>query len=83
MNARLRTRARRLILGISFVGAFATAALYPASAQAQTSQVSCFQNYAACIDRASQLAGWWNRSAAGADCYVNLLGCIRRAVIGL
>lgn len=72
----MRNTLRRVTLSIAFAG---TLAVGPATAQAQVSQVTCFQNYISCVDRASQLAGFWQRTAAGADCYVSLLACIARA----
>jgi len=78
MKGLFRARSRRLILAFSLAGVFAVSSLYPANAQAQT-QTTCFQNYFNCLDRASQLSGFWARTAAGADCYVTFTACIYHA----
>jgi hypothetical protein len=42
---------------------------------------TCFLDYAYCMDRASNLPTWWERSAAGLDCTVDLTACIRKTVL--
>ncbi len=71
----MRNALRRITLSLVFAATLAVGA----SAQAQVSQVNCFQNYFSCLDRASQLSTWWQRSAAGADCYVAFTACIYHA----
>jgi hypothetical protein len=39
----------------------------------------CFQDYARCINAAANLPTFWGRTMAGLDCYVDLVGCVRRA----
>lgn len=36
----------------------------------------CGTRYVTCVDRASQLDGFWARSKAGIDCAVNYVQCI-------
>ncbi|HEX9287352.1 MAG TPA: hypothetical protein VF999_08820 [Thermoanaerobaculia bacterium] len=40
---------------------------------------SCIQGYAECLVRAADLDTWWQRSAAGIDCYLDTVACIRGA----
>jgi hypothetical protein len=39
----------------------------------------CIQFYAECLVRASDLETWWQRSAAGVDCYLDTVACLRKA----
>jgi hypothetical protein len=48
-----------------------------AAAPAQGS--TCILNYAECLVRAADLDTWWQRSAAGLDCYLDTVACIRGA----
>ena len=40
---------------------------------------NCIQRYAECLVRAADLDTWWQRSAAGIDCYLDGVACVRRA----
>jgi hypothetical protein len=40
---------------------------------------SCIQFYAECLVRAADLQTFWQRSAAGVDCYLDTVACLRRA----
>jgi hypothetical protein len=40
---------------------------------------SCIQGYAQCLVAASELATWWERSAAGIDCYLDTVACLKAA----
>lgn len=40
---------------------------------------NCIQNYAECLVRAADLDTWWLRSAAGIDCYLDAVACVRAA----
>lgn len=40
---------------------------------------NCIQNYAECLVRAADLDTWWQRSAAGIDCYLDAVACVRAA----
>jgi hypothetical protein len=40
---------------------------------------NCIQNYAECLVRAADLDTWWQRSAAGIDCYLDTVACVRAA----
>jgi len=40
---------------------------------------SCIQGYAQCLVDASDFATWWARSAAGIDCYLDTVACLKRA----
>jgi hypothetical protein len=42
---------------------------------------NCFLNFAYCMDRASQLPSWWERWGAALDCELDLVACIRKAVL--
>ena len=42
---------------------------------------SCIQGYAQCLFRAADLETWWQRSAAGIDCYLDTVYCLRRAYV--
>lgn len=47
--------------------------LAPASASAS----DCIRRYAECLVIASDLDTWWQRTAAGIDCWVDAVACIR------
>jgi hypothetical protein len=59
------------------VPTLAVTASLAAAAPAQGS--SCILNYAECLVRAADLDTWWQRSAAGIDCYLDTVACIRRS----
>ena len=40
---------------------------------------SCIQGYAQCLVDASDLATWWERTAAGIDCYLDAVSCLKGA----
>ena len=40
---------------------------------------SCIQGYAQCLVDASELTHWWERSAAGIDCYLDAVACLKAA----
>jgi hypothetical protein len=40
---------------------------------------SCIRVYAQCLVNASDLATWWERTAAGIDCYLDTVACLRAA----
>lgn len=40
---------------------------------------NCIQNYAECLVKAADLQTWWQRSAAGIDCYLDGVACVRDA----
>jgi hypothetical protein len=43
------------------------------------SAANCIQHYAECLVRAADLDTWWLRSAAGIDCYLDTVACVRAA----
>ena len=49
------------------------------SAAAPASGADCIRFYASCLVRASDLGTWWERSAAGIDCYLDTVSCLKRA----
>lgn len=55
--------------------AFAAVLAVPEPARA----ANCIQRYAECLVRASDLDTWWQRSAAGIDCYLDAVACLRQA----
>jgi hypothetical protein len=42
---------------------------------------SCILGYAQCLFGAADLETWWQRSAAGIDCYLDGVYCLRRAYV--
>jgi hypothetical protein len=46
---------------------------------APASGAECIQRYAECLVRAADLDTWWRRSAAGIDCYLDAVYCLRGA----
>jgi hypothetical protein len=62
---------RFLVSGFAIVAGLAAAA--PADA------ATCIQRYAECLVQASDLATWWQRSAAGIDCYLDAISCLKLA----
>lgn len=61
----------------TLVPAFALAAGLVAAAPAHGA--SCVQGYALCLMDASDLDTWWERTAAGIDCYLDAVACLRGA----
>jgi hypothetical protein len=59
------------------VSGFAVAAGLAAAAPATAA--SCIQRYAECLVQASDLDTWWQRSAAGIDCYLDAVSCLKQA----
>lgn len=46
---------------------------------APASGASCVQGYAQCLVDASDLDTWWERTAAGVDCYLDAVACLKGA----
>jgi len=67
---RLRS-SRFLVPGLALAAGMATPAPAPGA--------DCIRFYASCLVRASDLGTWWERSAAGIDCYLDTIACVRRA----
>lgn len=42
---------------------------------------NCIQTYAECLVQAADLQTWWQRSAAGIDCYLDAVACVRSAYL--
>ena len=40
---------------------------------------SCVQGYVVCLVDASDLDTWWERTAAGIDCYLDAVSCLKGA----
>jgi hypothetical protein len=40
---------------------------------------TCVQGYAQCLVDASDLDTWWQRTAAGIDCYLDAVSCLKGA----
>ncbi len=49
------------------------------SAATPTYAANCVQRYAECLVQAGDLDTWWQRSAAGIDCYLDGVACLRSA----
>jgi hypothetical protein len=64
---------RFLAPGLALVAGLASAAPLHAT--------SCIQGYATCLVRAADLETWWQRSAAGIDCYLDTVYCLRMAYV--
>jgi hypothetical protein len=62
---------RFLAPGLALAAGLATAA--PAQG------ADCIRSYAECLVVAADLDTWWQRSAAGIDCYLDAVACVRRA----
>jgi hypothetical protein len=67
----------RLVSSRVLVPGLALAASLTAAAPA--SGATCIQNYAECLVRVADYDTWWQRSAAGIDCYLDAVSCIRAA----
>jgi hypothetical protein len=67
---RLRS-SRFLVPGLALAAGMATAAPAPGA--------DCIRIYAGCLVRVSDLGTWWERSAAGIDCYLDAVACVMRA----
>lgn len=46
---------------------------------APASGASCVRQYVQCLVAASDLETWWERTAAGLDCYLDAVACVRAA----
>jgi hypothetical protein len=66
----VRLRSRFLVPGLALAAGIATAA--PASGG------DCIRFYAGCLEKAAELGTWWERSAAGIDCYLDTVSCLKR-----
>jgi len=64
---------RLLASGLAAVSALSVAAPLHAN--------SCIRSYAECLVKAADLEFWWERSAAGIDCYLEAVACVRRAYV--
>ena len=61
-----------------FVAAAALAlALVSSSSYALDNRSGCFRAYYDCANTAANLDGFWRRTAAGLDCVVDLVNCVR------
>lgn len=40
---------------------------------------SCVKGYALCLIEASDFSTWWERTAAGIDCYLDAVACLQGA----
>jgi hypothetical protein len=49
------------------------------TAAAPASGADCIRQYAECLVLASDYDTWWQRSAAGIDCYLDAIDCLRAA----
>ncbi|HEX9687635.1 MAG TPA: hypothetical protein VGB47_01025 [Thermoanaerobaculia bacterium] len=49
------------------------------TAAAPASGADCILRYAECLVRAADYDTWWQRSAAGIDCYLDAVSCVRAA----
>jgi hypothetical protein len=78
MNTRLRRLASSVALTLALIAVVAPSH----TAQAIASRTTCFQNYVGCMDRAGNLPTFIQRSAAGLDCSVDLVACVRGAILG-
>lgn len=67
----------RFVSPRTLVPALALAAGLASAAPVQGA--SCIQGYAQCLVAASELATWWERSAAGIDCYLDTVACLKAA----
>lgn len=67
---------------LGFLAAAVIGFLAPGSVNALPSRSSCFLGYVNCLDTAANQPDVWRRSAAGADCYVDLCRCVRDALFG-
>lgn len=69
---RVRLRSSRfLVPGLALVAGIVAPAPAPAA--------DCIRFYASCLEKASELGTWWERSAAGIDCYLDTVNCLKRA----
>lgn len=71
MNGSRFPSTRLLIPGLALAAGIATAA--PAQG------ASCIRIYAECLVRAADFSTWWERTAAGIDCYLDAVACVRGA----
>lgn len=76
----MRTALRRVSLSLGLAMALAIGFVQAPAALAQPS--SCFRAYVACMNTAANLPSFGERTSAGMDCYVDLVGCVRRAIFG-
>jgi hypothetical protein len=69
----MKRRISRFLFAVTIAATLS--ALAPPRAEA-----GCLQQSVDCMDRASQLATTFQRSIAGVDCLIQLIGCVRRAL---
>lgn len=42
---------------------------------------TCIRAYASCLVRAADYMTWWERTAAGLDCYLDAVACLHGAYV--
>jgi hypothetical protein len=75
MSSHVRKLVRLVPIGLAIV-------LVLTGSRTASAQISCFEDLAACYQRAASRDGWVDRSLAGADCELGFIDCARRAIIG-
>lgn len=73
-KGRNRMRKARFLLAAAFILGL--------SAMAPSAQAGCFQIYMRAVDDCSNLSGFGNRLACGADSLDELAGCVRKTLLG-
>lgn len=64
-----------IVLSLAMVPALATADGFGSGGGGST----CVLTYVRCLNAAANLPTWWERSAAGLDCFVDMAICIERS----
>jgi len=75
--------ASRLFMRRAIVVALVVAALAASKpASAQSNPDACISQLASCYNWAALQSGFWSMWASGIDCEMQMIECIRRALIG-
>ena len=73
-------RSSKRVVGAAILSLTLIGVLAPSAAQAMDNRSQCFQNYGWCMFDASNADSWIWRTLKAADCYVDLVACVRRAI---
>jgi hypothetical protein len=54
----------------------------PVVAAQEAEKDGCFTSFGRCMERAAAIDSFWYRTAAGLDCELDLIECVRVKVLG-
>ena len=67
---------------LQFLPVFLAAVLLVSDSRPAFAEARCFESLRDCYGRAATREGFWDMWAAGLDCELDLVDCVRRAILG-